>query len=273
MKRTNGIFAAALAAALTAGGVWAQQKAPQPKSQKEVDALQAVSKATTPDEQLKAIDNVLLNFADTEYKVPLLQMAVNVASQKGDYAATTTYSERLLAADPKNIFALSTMAREIPNHTREFDLDKDEKLAKAEKYAKETLEDAPAAPKPNPQITDEQWEKAKKEFVVEAHADLGKIDELRKQNDAAINEFKTAQDMSPEPSAVITANLGDAYLKAGKYDDAIAAFDKAAAMPDANAQVKAFIAAKKAEAAKAKTSGAKPASGATAAPGQVEIKK
>src|SRR5258706_10025602 len=138
--------AVALSAAFAAPAAWAQ-KAPQPKSQKEVEALQALQKATGPDEQLKAIDNVLINFADTDYKPMLLEMGMQIAEQKGDFALTTTYAERVLEVDPKSIFALATLALEIVAHTREFDLDKDEKLAKAEKYGNQAIQYAKDAPK------------------------------------------------------------------------------------------------------------------------------
>ena len=80
------VLALAVGALLAVPALQAQ-KAPQPKSQKEVQALQALQAAKTPDEQLKAIDNVLENFADTEYKVMLLQMGMQIAEQKNDYAS------------------------------------------------------------------------------------------------------------------------------------------------------------------------------------------
>jgi len=48
--------------------LWAQK----PKSKGEVAAIQAVQAAKTPDEQIKAIENVLTNYADTEFKNVLI---------------------------------------------------------------------------------------------------------------------------------------------------------------------------------------------------------
>jgi len=108
-----------LCGALTLGfsPLWAQK----PKTQKEAEALQAVMSTKNPDDQIKAIENVLTNFADTEYKIVLLQVAMQIESQKGDFAQTTFYAERLLEADPKNAFAFITLAGETARHTREFD--------------------------------------------------------------------------------------------------------------------------------------------------------
>ncbi len=263
-NRWKTVLALALGATLAVPALWAQ-KPPQPKSQKELQALQAVQAATTPDEQIKAIDNVLENFADTEFKLTLLQLGMQAAEKKNDYALTVTYAERILETDPKNVFALSTLGSQIAGHTREFDLDKEEKLAKAEKYANETIEAAKTAPKPNPNITDDQWAGAKKDFAADAHAILGQIAVLRKKYDVAISEFKIAVDTG-SPNAITMARLGDAYLGAGKFDDAIDEFNKAAALPDASAPVKSFINAKKANAIKLKAAANPATPPASAAP-------
>src|ERR1700726_3058562 len=120
IKYSKIVLALALCATAAIPALLAQQKPPQPKSQKEIQALQALQAAKTPDEQLKAIDNVLENFADTEYRWMLLQMGMQIAEQKNDFPATVTYAERTLEVEPKNIFALSTLALQISAHTREF---------------------------------------------------------------------------------------------------------------------------------------------------------
>ncbi len=61
---------------------------------------------------------------------------MQIEEQKGDFAQTVFYAERLLEADPKNAFALDALASETARHTREFDLDKEEKLTKVDKWAK-----------------------------------------------------------------------------------------------------------------------------------------
>ena len=145
MKRAFRNIAALTWTALALGfsPLWAQK----PKSQKEQQAILAVQVAKTPDERVTAIENVLTNFADTEFKVPLLQMAVQSEQQKNDYAQTVFYADRLLKADPKNAFALVTLASETARHTRENDLDKDEQLAKVDKWAKDAIEAAKVMPK------------------------------------------------------------------------------------------------------------------------------
>jgi len=240
--------------------LWAQK----PKSQKEAEALQALqvlmsAKPPDADAQIKAIENVLTSFADTEYKVALLQLAMQLESQKGDFAQTIFYAERLLEADPKNVFAFITLAGETARHTREFDLDKEEKLAKADKWAKAGIEAAKNMTKPRPDLTDEQFEGIKKDLQSQAYVAMGMTATLRKKNDDAIANYKQALAVSATPDSTIWVRLGQAYMDTGKYDDAIAAFDKALSDSTAPEQVKQIAQTKKTESiAKKAGSGSKP---------------
>ena len=51
----------------------------------------------------------------------------------------SVYAERTLEADPKNFGAMLMLSSGIAQRTREFDLDKEEKLAKSEKYANSAI--------------------------------------------------------------------------------------------------------------------------------------
>lgn len=241
---------------LAATAVMAQQQqaaqaGPKPKSQKEVQALQKVQQATNPEDRIKAIDEVLENFADTEYKPLLLQMAVESARQANDYPKVLVYGDRALQADPKSYTAMLAIASATVQNTKEFDLDKDEKLAKVQKYANGAIEELKTAPSPNPQITGPQWDQEKKQLTAEAYADLGACGILQKKYDVAINNYKSAADLYPNP--VILVRMANAYNEAKQPDNAIAAADKVLAQPDAPPQVKQFAQQEKARAEKAKT--------------------
>jgi tetratricopeptide (TPR) repeat protein len=260
MKRvTNVLLALGCSAVLISAVSAFAQSQPKPKSQKEIDALKAVQAATTADERLKAIDNVLTKFADTEFKVQLLQIAMQTAQQKNDYAQVTFYAEQLLDANPKNAFASAVLATEIARHTREFDLDKEEKLAKAEKYANETIANAPSIPKPRPEITDDQLNAMRKDIGSQAHEALGMIAAVRKKYDVAISEFKTALADASAPDGGTYVRLGQAYEDAHQLDEASASFDKALNLPNAPQAVKQIAQAKKNEIAKMKAAGTPPA--------------
>src|SRR5580658_3946002 len=185
MKTTTRILTAFLAVAALA-------IAQKPKSKSEIEALKAIQAEQDPAAKIKKIDDFVKKFADTEFKTILYTQAAQLAERMGDGTKVIIYSDLALETDPKAYQPMLMVSAELARSTRENDLDKDEKLAKAEKYAKEGMELAPNAPKPNPQITDAQWDEVKKEFVGDAHRDLGMIATVRKKYDVAIAEFKLA---------------------------------------------------------------------------------
>src|SRR5690348_10346173 len=135
MKRM--IVNSALALAIAVPGLMAQ---PKPKSKGEVEALQAMFKAESPDDRIAAAQNVLTKYADTEFKSIALFWEAEAYQRKHDYEHAVVFGESALEADPKNYGALLMLAQEIAQHTKEFDLDREEKLAKVDKYAKSALE-------------------------------------------------------------------------------------------------------------------------------------
>jgi len=239
----------------------AQQPAPPPQSQvkanknvtkQEAEAFNAILKAQTPDEKMKAADEFVVKFADSQYKGIALYDAAEAADQKGDFQKAIIYGDESLQADPTNFDAKLLVAGEIAQHTRENDLDKDEKLAKAEKYTKEALDAIPAAAKPQPQIKDDQWEGYKKYATARAHVDLGLIAMAQKKTAVEAQEFKTAVDMMSPPDQVAMARLGNAYNELTQYDDALAVLNKLLAMSDLNPAVRNFAQNEKTRAEKGK---------------------
>jgi len=230
------IWRGAVALAIALPGLLAQQ--PKPKSQAEVEALRTMFGAQTADARIAACENVLTKFADTEFKAVALYFEAVSYDEKHDYENTIVFGERTLEADPKYYQAMLLLAGVIAQRTKEFDLDREEKLAKVEKYAKSALELVKDAPKPNSTITDEQWTAAKKDFAAQAHSALGMGAMARKKYDVAESEFKLSLEVADRPDAATMVRLGKAYSDDGKYDDAIAQFDKVMAMPDASVPVK-----------------------------------
>jgi tetratricopeptide (TPR) repeat protein len=211
---------------------------PKPKSNEELEALKTMFGAQTPDARIAAAENVLTKFKDTDYKAVALYFEAASYKEKGDYEHTVVFGERTLEVDPKHYQAMLMLAGVIAQHTKEFDLDREDKLAQVDKYAKTALELLKDAPKPNPSLTDDQWAAAKKDFAADAHAALGMGAVARKKYDVAEGEFKTSIEVAERPDPAIMVRLGRAYTEDGKYDEAIAQFDKVMAMQDANVTVR-----------------------------------
>jgi tetratricopeptide (TPR) repeat protein len=225
----------------------------KPKSNDEIKALQAIQSAQQPDDRIIAVEALISKFADTEFKDWAFSAAAEAAQQKRDNPKALFYYEQAAKANPKNHNALLMMAALLAQTTRENDLDKEEKLNKAEKYVKTALEMIPTAEKPNPQVTDEQMAALKKDDTAQAHVDLGMIATVRKKYDVSINEYKMAVEGTSQPDAATMIRLAGAYSDGGKPDDSIATLDKVLAMTNLNPAIKSVADAEKARAQKMKT--------------------
>ena len=231
--------------AIAISAVYAQ---PKPKSQKEIAALQAMFSATTPDAQIAAAENLLTTFADTEFKSLALYMEADDYSRKGQFEKSIVFGEQALAADPQNYQAMLLLARQYAGHTTENDLDKEEKLTKAAKYANDAIAAVATAAKPNPGLADDKWDAIKKDYTSQAHEALGIIGDVRKKYDVSATEYKTALDgaQTPDPSVMVRYAIAEEHL--GKFDDAIAMLDKAIADPNSQPAVKNYATTEKARA-------------------------
>src|SRR6266542_4232167 len=134
------IVTAVLMALSSLTALFAQGKQPAPKSKEEVEAIQAMLSAQDPDARIKAADNLMSKFADTDFKSLALFLTAASYQQKNDYEKTVVFAERTIEADPKHYQAMVVLSESIAQHTRENDLDKEEKLGRADKLAKDARE-------------------------------------------------------------------------------------------------------------------------------------
>jgi tetratricopeptide (TPR) repeat protein len=242
------------AAAEPAGSPVAKQ--PTVKSPKEAQAVQALFGAQDPDSRIKAANDLVSNFPNTEFKSIAMFFAEASSQQKNDYENTIVYGEKALEADPQQYQAMLMMAQTIAARTREFDLDREEKLKNAEGYATKALEIVKVAPRPNATVTDEQWEAAKKDFTSQGLEVFALAASARNQPDKAIEAFNQVIAASPNVDPTTLVRLAAAYSKVNKFDDAIATLDKVIAMPELNVQVKQIAQAERARALQAKNKAA-----------------
>ena len=217
----------------------AAQKGPAPKSQGELTAVQALFTAANnhdPDATIKAAEDLLSKYSDTDFKEIALYTEATAYQQKGDWVKAEIYANRVLELNPKNIQATLMVGELIATHTRENDLDRVEKLTKAEKYLNETIANAKTMEKPNPQITDAQWEENRKYIIAEAQNDLGMAALTRKNYALAATQFKAAADADPQPTYQV--RLASALQSEGKNDEALAIVDKLLADPALHPAIK-----------------------------------
>jgi tetratricopeptide (TPR) repeat protein len=240
-KQAQAAPAAAAAPAAQPGFTSPVAKQPQPKSKEEQDAVIPMFQAMQgpdADAKIKACDAFLQKFPNSEFKSVALFFLTLSYQDKGDYDKTIVYGEATLKAEPDNYQAMLLLSRVIGVRVRENDLDKEEKLTTAEKYASQALEALKTAPRPNPSIPDAQWEMAKLDLSSQAYEAFAIIALARNKTDVAIEQFKKALATTPAPDPATFVRLGNAQAKAGKFDEAILTLNKVAAMTEVPPQVK-----------------------------------
>ena len=244
MKRTivTGLLAAGMWTLMAQTPAQTPAQAPaQPtvKSKGEMEAVNAVmtaANAGNSDAVIKAADELTTKYADSAFKEVVTYLEAAAYQQKHDGEKAQIYAERVLDINPKNYQAALLIGEILATSTRENDLDKEEKLTRAEKLLNDSIANVQAATKPNPQLSDAQWEDGKKYISAEAHNDLGLVDLTRKKYDAAVTEFRTAQTSDPQPAYQV--RLASALQYAGKNDEAIAICDKLLADPNLHPTIK-----------------------------------
>jgi len=264
MRKMN-VILAALTGILLLGGMVSAQNEPRPKTQKELDALKGIDASPSLEIKLQKIDAFLGDFPNSEFKQVLLDQAVGLAADKGDYPLAVAWGERDLDANPNSYVAMMSLATVTAKNTKEFDLDKDQKLIQAEKWARGALEALKTAEKPY-FAPEEKWQAGKKSYEASCHQALGLIALVRKKFDVAAQEFQTAYELQPEPSYLIRE--GEADIRGTKYDDAIAIYDKVLAMPDLHPVVKRVAENERRDALRRKGVPAAAPTAAPATPGQ-----
>ena len=227
-------------------------KAMKAQSKAELEAWNAlVAAVSDPDKAIAAAENLITKYADSDFKSTALNIEADAYQRKGDFNKMEIYADRVLEVNPQDSQALLMLAKHYATHTRENDLDREEKLGKAEKYANLVIEVAKTLPKPSAQFTDEQWVATRKDTAAEAYNAIGQANLTRKKYDAAAAGFKSAVESASAPEPAYMVRLALALQSGGKYDESIAWCDKAAAVPNVHPQVKAVAEQIKAASVKA----------------------
>lgn len=242
--RRSAIFTAILLAA--AVSAFPQGKQMKPKSQKEGVAIKAMLDAQDPNARIKAADDLITKFADTEFKAFALYLEADAYAQLGNAEKAIVYGEQTVEADAKSYQAQVLLAKMYAQGTKPNDLDKEEKLKKASKYATDAIENLKTAEKPNPQLTDPQWTEMKGDFEGQANLALGIAAAFHNKMDEANAAFDKVAKLDSDPVDLIRA--GRVLIDLKKYAAAVPIFDKVIAFPGVQDQIKQIAVSDKARA-------------------------
>jgi tetratricopeptide (TPR) repeat protein len=237
LKRTIAVIAVAGSSLLsaTAQSAPAKDQAPsataqpagkgqvQAKTQAEYEAYQAIkSKAQTPDEFEKAVDDFAVKFPDSNLRVVLYRGVMKSFQQADNADKMMAAGLKVLSIDKDDPEALIVVAEIQEEHTGAMDLDREERMDQAvanAQHALQTIDTDLSAPAGTPA---DRLEAYKKYLRSTALAIVGTIQYKRAQYADAEGMLRKAIDAdAANPDAVVVLRLALALDQQKKYQDAL----------------------------------------------------
>jgi tetratricopeptide (TPR) repeat protein len=222
-----------------AGG--APQK--QAKDREEADLFNSILKETNPAKKLQLLDQWTQKYPDTAFKEERLKFYMQAYQQANQLSKAVDAANELLKLDPNDFSAHYTIASLTP-----FLGSTDPNVwANGEKSANailENLEKQFAPDKKPANVSQADWEAAKKAALIVAHQALGWVNMMQKKNEVAEQEFIKTLELNPQ-AAQVSYWLGTCVLAEKNPDKntlalfsfaRAAAYDGPGALPPAGRQ-------------------------------------
>jgi tetratricopeptide (TPR) repeat protein len=188
---------------------------PQAATRDELDAFGKAYEASDPMEKIRAVENFLARYSNSEFREKALELEFDAFEQRGDRAAAARIGEHILAIDSRNGRILADLAR--------IELPVDAVLAA--KHASQALVLLRELHRPD-DMDRSAWIAWKRNTAASAESTLG-IVALRDQKFAdAAAHFRQSLSIQPE-TAEWQHDLGLALFQLGRLDEAVVAFREA----------------------------------------------
>jgi tetratricopeptide (TPR) repeat protein len=205
------------------------KRPPQAKTQPEFDAYNAaIANQKDAAAMEKAADDFATKFPDSELRVLLFKAAMRAYQNANNGDKMLEEAQKLLKVDPDDPEALIASAEVTTEHTRDTDLDKDQRFAKATKDAQHALETIDTDVPMPANIPQAQIDAYKGLLRSSAYSILGTIQYDQEKYVDAEGYFRKSIDAYPaQPDPVVVLRLALALDKQGKYQDALTHANKA----------------------------------------------
>lgn len=202
----------------------------QARSPEEFKAYNAANALSDPAAVEKAALDFSEKYPESDLRGLLFVRSLVLYQQAGDSDKVIEMGRKALSYMPDNPATLAILSSELAERTRETDLDRDERLAEATKYANHALETVDKL-EPPAGMTPEQVTAAKNQLRSAAYGALGMAAYVKKDFASAEKLFRQAIDVNPtDPDrAYVMLRLTVALDKQNKYADALDWANKTAA--------------------------------------------
>ena len=211
----------------------AGRKQPQAKTQEEYKAYQEAGAKTDLSQAESAADAFAEKFPQSDLRVFLYRRLMYLYQSANNADKTLDMAKKMLAVDPNNPEALVTAAMVLSERTRETDLDRDQRLAEATKYANQALQSVETDLFVPANADPAQVQNVKNVLRGMADLALGTVEYLKKNYTGAQPYLEQATQLNPK-DPVSWLRLAVVLDQQNKYPDAMTAANKAVEVAPAN---------------------------------------
>lgn len=206
--------------------------APPPVNAEEDAAIKQFRDAPATDiaKKVQIGEDFVTKYPQSRYRGEVYIWLVRGYLAEGKVDMMEAVGDKEIQLNPDDPQTLAIMGSTLPRAMNANTPNPAQRLDKAEAYCKKALELLPTLPKP-PDLTDENFMKAKDQTSALAYGGLGLVAIRRQKYAEAIPNFEQAIKLDPNPDAVNYYLLGVANEKTSHFDEAVAAFTKCAAIP------------------------------------------
>lgn len=201
---------------------------PQAKSKEEYDAFMAAQVLTDPQKLETAADDFAKKFPSSEVIAYLYVRDMSLFQQANDADKVIEVGKKAIAIDPTNPVPLVDVASALAESTHDSDLDREERLAEAGKYAKEAIANVDTGLQVPPNTPPEKVAAVKANILGMAYDTIAVVDMNRKDYASAEQNLQKAIESSkgqPEPVEYLRLSVAQDNLK--KYAEALDSANKA----------------------------------------------
>ncbi|MGH9645022.1 MAG: tetratricopeptide repeat protein, partial [Terriglobales bacterium] len=206
----------------------AAKRPPQAKTQPEFDAYKAAVANTDAAALEKAADDFATKFPDSELRVLLFKKTMHLYQNANNAEKTEDLGRKILAIDPDDPDALTTVAEVIAQRTRDTDINRDQRYDEGLKMAQKALSTVDTDVAVDPGTPQEKVEAFKSGIRSQAYSTIGAIEYNKNNYAGAQEDFQKAIDAFPsQPYDADVLRLALALDKQGKYEEALKAANRA----------------------------------------------
>jgi tetratricopeptide (TPR) repeat protein len=207
------------------------KRPPQAKSQEEITAYNAIRNIRDSQQAEQAAKDFETKFPQSELRALVYQNLMDAYQGVNNADKAIEMGRKAVSIDPDNPVVLVMLANVVAEHTRETDLDRDQRYAEAVKYARHALETIPTDVTVAPNTTPDKVTQFKQLLSALAHSAIGFV-ELNRHNDpAAEAELRQAAELNTvQPDPMVFLRLAIALDHQSKYADALQATNRVLAL-------------------------------------------